>query len=454
MPKEKKIFRETDGVRGKANYYPLDVETVLNFGKALAEYTKKTTEKNPNRAYKVIIGKDTRRSGYMIEQALTAGFLSRGVDVMTIGPAPTPAISHLVQSFALDMGVMITASHNPYHDNGIKVFHSNGRKFTDEEELEIEDLFFNFPFDGSDEIGRAKRIEDVSGRYIEFIKSIPGNMSLKGFKVVVDCANGATYKVSPTVFRELGAKVIEVGIDPDGYNINKDCGALHPENLKDIVLNEKADLGIALDGDGDRVIMVDEKGNVIDGDYIMAMVAKYLKETGELAKNTIVVTEYSNQALINHLVENGIEIVKVPNGDRAVAWKCEELGLNFGGEQTGHFLFTDYSEVGDGTLASLLVMRILIEKKKSLSELAYVFEKYPQRVFNVEIAKKVPLEELDEFQDAVKKWESSFAGRGRIYSRFSGTENLLRIMIEAENKELIDQAGSDLSSLSKKLLSQ
>ena len=392
MPKEKKIFKETDGVRGKANYFPLDVETVLKFGKALAEYTKKTIEKNPNRAYKVIIGKDTRRSGYMIEQALTAGFLSRGVDVMTIGPAPTPAISHLVQSFALDMGVMITASHNPYHDNGIKVFHSNGRKFRDEEELEIEDLFFNFPFEGSEEIGRAKRIEDVSGRYIEFIKSIPGNMSLKGFKIVVDCANGATYSVSPTVFKELGAQVIEVGVNPDGYNINKDCGALYPENLKDIVLKEKANLGIALDGDGDRVIMIDEKGNVIDGDYIMAMVAKYLKETGELAKNTIVVTEYSNQALINHLIENGIEIVKVPNGDRAVAWKCEELGLNFGGEQTGHFLFTDYSEVGDGTLASLIVMRILIEKKKTLSELAYVFDKYPQKVFNVEITKKIPLE--------------------------------------------------------------
>lgn len=389
----------------------------------------------------------------MIEQALTAGFLSRGVDVMTIGPAPTPAISHLVQSFALDMGVMITASHNPFHDNGIKVFHSNGRKFTDEEELEIEDIFFNFPFNGSDEIGRAKRIEDVSGRYIEFIKSIPGNMSLKGFKVVVDCANGATYKVAPTVFRELGAKVVEVAIEPDGYNINKDCGALHPENLKDIVLNEKADLGIALDGDGDRVIMIDEKGNVIDGDYIMAMVAKYLKETEELAKNTIVVTEYSNQAMINHLQEEGITIVKVPNGDRAVAWKCEELGLNFGGEQTGHFLFTDYSEVGDGTLAALLVMRILIEKKKSLSELAYVFEKYPQKVFNVEISKKIPLEELIEFQDVVKKWEQKFEGKGRIYSRYSGTENLLRIMIEAENLKLIDQAGPELTTLAKNLLS-
>ena len=453
MLKEKKIFRETDGVRGKANFYPLDAETVLKFGKALAEYVKRNTEKNPNRPYKVIIGKDTRRSGYMLEQSLTAGFLSRGVDVMTIGPAPTPAISHLVQSFALDMGVMITASHNPYYDNGIKVFHSNGRKFTDDEELEIEDIFFNFVFNGSEDIGRAKRIEDVSGRYIEFIKSIPDNISLKGFKIVVDCANGATYNVAPTVFKELGAKVIEIAVEPDGYNINENCGALHPESMKDIVLKEKADLGIALDGDGDRVIMVDEKGNIIDGDYIMALVAKNLKERGELSKDSIVITEYSNQALVKHLEESGIHVVKVPNGDRAVAWKCEELGLNFGGEQTGHFLFTDYTEVGDGTLASLLVMRIMIEKKKSLSELAYVFEKYPQKVFNVEISKKEPLEQLSEFQAAVKKWDQQFEGNGRIYSRYSGTENLLRIMVEAEQSDLIDKAGSELTSIINKHLS-
>lgn len=453
MTKEKKIFRETDGIRGKANEYPLDTETVLKVGKAFAEYLKREVDPNPNRPYKVIIGKDTRRSGYMIEQALTAGFLSRGVDVMTVGPMPTPSISHLVQSFALDMGIMITASHNPYYDNGIKAFHSNGRKFTDDEELEIEDILFNFDFNGNEEIGRAKRIEDVSGRYIEFIKSIADNISLKGYKIVVDCANGATYKVAPTVFKELGAEVIEVAIDPTGFNINKDCGALHPESVKEIVLREKADLGIALDGDGDRVIMVDEKGNIIDGDYIMAMVAKNLKDHGRLAKDSIVITEYSNQALVDDLTKSGIKVIKVTNGDRAVAWKCKELGLNFGGEQTGHFLFTDYTEVGDGTLTALLVMRILKEKQKSLSELAYTFEKYPQKVFNVEIAKKTPLEELEEFQLLVKKWEDKFSGQGRVYARYSGTENKLRIMIEAVNEEYLENAGRELSTLSEKLLS-
>lgn len=452
MAKEKQIFRETDGIRGKANEYPLDTETILKMGKSLAEYLKREVEPNPNRPYKVIIGKDTRRSGYMIEQALTAGFLSRGVDVMTVGPMPTPSISHLVQSFALDMGIMITASHNPYHDNGIKAFHSNGRKFRDEEELDVEDIFFNFDFNGNQEIGRAKRIEDVSGRYIEFIKSIADNISLKGFKIVVDCANGAMYKVAPTIFKELGAQVIEIAIEPNGFNINENCGALHPENVKEIVLKEKADLGIALDGDGDRVIMVDEKGNIIDGDYIMAMVAKYLKDHGKLAKNSIVITEYSNQALVKHLKEYDIQVIKVPNGDRAVAAKCNELDLNFGGEQTGHFLFTDYTEVGDGALAALLVMRILTEKRKSLSELAYTFEKYPQKVFNIEITKKIPLEELLEFQEKTKFWEEKFAGEGRVYARYSGTENLLRIMIESTNVEYIDKAGEELSIIIKKLL--
>lgn len=449
----KKIFRETDGIRGKANFHPLDTETVLRIGKSLAEYLKKEVEKNPNRPYKVIIGKDTRRSGYMLEQTLTAGFLSRGVDVMTVGPVPTPGVSHLVKSFALDMGVMVTASHNPYYDNGIKVFHNNGRKFTDEEELEVEDIFFNFDFNGSEEIGRAKRIEDVSGRYIEIIKSIANNVSLKGFKVVVDCANGATYKISPTVFKELGAEVKEIAVEPNGYNINENCGALHPENIRKYVLSEKADLGIALDGDGDRVIMVDEKGNIIDGDYIMALMAKNLRQHGLLSKDTMVITEYSNQALVNNLVESKIKVVKVPNGDRAVSAKCKELGLNFGGEQTGHFIFTDYTEVGDGTLASLLVMRALKEEKKTLSQLAYTFEKYPQKLFNIEINKKLPLENLDEFQSIVKKWENTFKEEGRIYCRYSGTENLLRIMIESKSPGYIDQAGKEISDIAKKLLS-
>ncbi len=449
----KKIFRETDGIRGKANFPPLDTETVLKIGKSLAEYLKKEVEKNPNRPYKVIIGKDTRRSGYMLEQTLTAGFLSRGVDVMTVGPIPTPGVSHLVKSFALDMGVMVTASHNPYYDNGIKVFHNNGRKFTDEEEIEVEDIFFNFDFNGSEEIGRAKRIEDVSGRYIEIIKSVANNVSLKGFKIVVDCANGATYKISPTVFKELGAEVKEIAVEPDGYNINENCGALHPENIRKYVLSEKADLGIALDGDGDRVIMVDEKGNIIDGDYIMALMAKNLRKHGLLSKDTMVITEYSNQALVNDLVESKIKVIKVPNGDRAVSAKCKELGLNFGGEQTGHFIFTDYTEVGDGTLASLLVMRALKEEKKTLSQLAYTFEKYPQKLFNIEINKKLPLEDLAEFQDIVKKWEDIFKKEGRIYCRYSGTENLLRIMIESKSPGHIDKAGKEISDVAKKLLS-
>jgi len=452
MDKTKKIFRETDGIRGKANFHPLDTETVLKMGKSLAEYLKKEVEPNPNRPYKVIIGKDTRRSGYMLEQTLTAGFLSRGVDVMTVGPIPTPGVSHLVKSFALDMGVMITASHNPYYDNGIKVFHNNGRKFTDEEELDVEDIFFNFDFNGSEEIGRAKRIEDVSGRYIEIIKSIADNVSLKGFKIVVDCANGATYKIAPTVFKELGAEVKEIAVEPNGYNINKDCGALHPENVKKFVLSEKADLGIALDGDGDRVIMVDEKGNIIDGDYIMALMAKNLKKHDMLSKNSIVITEYSNQALVKDLEKSGIEVIKVANGDRAVSAKCKELGLNFGGEQTGHFIFTDYTEVGDGALAALLVLRALKEEKKTLSELAYTFEKYPQQVFNVEITRKIPLDELDEFQSVVKEWEGKFSGEGRIYCRYSGTENLLRIMVESKEESLISNAGNELSETAKKLL--
>lgn len=450
--KEKKIFRETDGIRGKANHYPLDALTVLKMGKALAEYLKKEAEPNPNRPYKVIIGKDTRRSGYLLEQSLTAGFLSRGVDVMTVGPTPTPSISHLVQSFALDLGVMVTASHNPYFDNGIKVFHSDGRKFTDEEELVVEDLFFNYEFNGIDEIGRAKRIEDVSGRYIEFIKSISGNVSLKGFKIVVDCANGATYRISPVVFAELGAEVIPIGVNPDGYNINEDCGATHPENMVDKVLEEKADLGIALDGDGDRVIMVDEKGNIIDGDYIMALMAKNLKKHNSLAKDSVVITEYSNQALVSDLEANDINVVKVVNGDRAVSAKCKELGLNFGGEQTGHFIFTDYTEVGDGTLAALLVMRTLKEEGKTLSELAYTFEKFPQKVFNVDISNKIPLEDLDEFQHAEKKWQDKFAGEGRIFCRYSGTENKLRIMVESKDDSLIDEAGEELTSIANKLL--
>jgi phosphoglucosamine mutase len=451
--KQKQLFRETDGVRGKANFPPLDTETVLRLGKSLSEYLKRKVEPNPNRGYKVVIGKDTRRSGYLLEQTLTAGFLSRGVDVITVGPMPTPAISHLVKSFALDMGVMITASHNPYYDNGIKVFNSNGHKLTDNEELEIEAIYFENGFNGSELIGRAQRIEDVSGRYIEYIKHAVNNTSLKGLTIVVDCANGASYKTAPIVFQELGAKVIPINIEPNGYNINVECGSLYPEKVKDAVLKNKADLGIALDGDADRVIMIDEKGNEIDGNYITALMAKNLKETGNLNKNTVVTTEYSNLALDLELAKHDIKVLKVVNGDRAITELCRQKGLNFGGEFTGHFIFLDYADTGDGTMTALQVLKIIKEKGKKLSELAYTFEKFPQRVFNVEVKEKLPLEEIKSLQEKIKDWKEKFAGKGRVFLRYSGTENLLRIMIEAENMNFVEKAGKDLMAAAQSELS-
>lgn len=449
---EKKIFRETDGVRGKANCPPLDPLNIIKLGQALAEYVKKTVKKNPNRDYKVIIGKDTRRSGYMIEQALTSGFLSRGVDVMTIGPMPTPAISHLVKSFALDMGIMITASHNPYYDNGIKIFDMNGHKLSDEEELCIERIFFENNFVGNDDIGRAKRIEDVSGRYIEFIKSSLGNPSLRGFKIVVDCANGAAYKVAPTVFQELGAEVIVMNDEPNGYNINKNCGSLFPDKVSELVKKNKADLGIALDGDADRVIMIDEKGNIVDGDYITALVAKHLKSKNKLNKNTVIVTQYSNLALDFEMQKHNIKVKKVICGDRSISKLCRDGGYNFGGEQVGHFIFFDHSDTGDGVMAALQILKIMKETGKSLSKLAICWNKVPQQTFNIDIQKRLPLNKLNELQEALHKWENKFKKNGRIFVRYSGTENILRIMIEAKNKENIEKAGKELGEIAKKLL--
>ena len=447
-----KLFGDTDGIRGKANYFPLDVETIVNLGKALAEYVKKTAPPNPNREYRVIIGKDTRRSGYMIEQALTSGFLSRGVDVITIGPIPTPGLSHLVASFALDLGIQITASHNPASDNGIKVFSKNGSKLNKKEEEIIEDLFNKNGFAGQDKIGRAERIVDAVGRYIEFIKSTAENISLSGMKIVVDCANGAAYKVAPTVFEELGAKVITIGVEPDGYNINKDCGSLHTEKVREIVLKEKANLGIALDGDADRVIIIEEKGDVIDGDYITVLLAKSLKEKNKLNKNTIVITQYSNLAGDEELKKEGINVEKVINGDRFIVELCKNKGYNFGGEQTGHFIFLDYADTGDGTMTALQVIKIMLEKKKTLSELAFTFKKFPQKTFNQEIKKKVPLEKIPEIIGLQKKWEEKLKSDGRVFLRYSGTENLLRILVEAKDSNLIDIIGNEFVNLANKIL--
>jgi len=450
--KEKQIFGATDGIRAKANEYPLDVVTLVKIGQALAEFTKRNTPKSAIRKPKVIIGKDTRRSGYMLEQAITAGLLSRGVDVMQIGPSPTPSISHLVKSFALDLGIMLTASHNPFTDNGIKVFTENGKKITDENELEIEDLFFKFDFTSSSEIGKAKRIKNSDGRYIEFIKSVVGNPSLKDFKIVIDCANGAAYNIAPTIFKELGAEVIEIGVTPNGFNINKDVGSLHPETVAKAVIKHKAHLGIALDGDADRVIFVDEKGHIIDGDYIMALLAIELKENNKLNKNTIVVTQYSNIALTNYLTKLGIKVDKVINGDRAVSALCQEKGYNFGGEFNGHFIFLDYADAGDGTMMALEVMRILKEKGQSLSSLAYKFEKFPQKISNVITKDKPELSEIKEIQELLNKWTNTLGDNGRVFLRYSGTENLLRIMVESKDSSLLETISQEFVEVVTKVL--
>jgi phosphoglucosamine mutase len=450
----KKLFGETDGIRARANSYPMDVNTMLNIGRALGEYVKLTVKKNPNRPYKVIIGKDTRRSGYMIEQAITAGFLSRGVDVMTIGPVPTPSLSRLVRSFALDLGVQITASHNPFYDNGVKLFNKDGIKLSDEEELAIEKLFFEDHFADIEEIGRAKRIEDVTGRYIEFVKSASDNVSLKGLKIVVDCANGAAYKTAPTVFEELGAEVIKIGVEPNGYNINEGCGALHPEKVREEVLKHKADLGIALDGDADRVHMVDEVGHIIDGDYIIALLAKTFDAENRLNQHTVAITQYSNLALIEYLKKFNIKADNsVVNGDRALAVLCNKAGYNFAGEQTGHYIMFDYADTGDGTLSALLVMKVIKDTGKKLSELAYTFEKYPQEKFQINVKDKKPLESIPELMELDKKWKAKFGEKGRTLLRYSGTENILRIMIEVNDKKVLDEAMAEYKEVAKKIFS-
>lgn len=437
--KEKRLFG-TDGIRDQANYGKLTVDNIARIGVGLAEYVKDTVTPNNGRANKILIGKDTRRSSYMIEQALTSGFLSRGVDVMLVGPMPTPSISHLVRSFALDMGLMITASHNPYQDNGIKVFDNHGVKPDDDIELEIEAYILDKVHKPQDTLGRAKRIEDVSGRYVEFVKSIVDNVELTGLKIVVDCANGAAYKVAPTVFSELGATVIPIGIQPDGYNINDKCGSQFTESLQKIVVEENADLGIALDGDADRLILVDENGTEVDGDIIAGIIATYLKKKKLLAGNTIVMTEYSNLALDEYLHKNDIDIEKVINGDREIAQVCREKGYIFGGEQSGHFIFFEHTETGDGTLSALYMMRILKEEKKKLSQLSTIFKKYPQEILNIEVTVKPPLDSIPAFAKLSNKWAKVFSGNGRIFCRYSGTQNILRIMIEAKDTKLLKEA--------------
>ncbi len=443
----RKLFG-TDGVRGTANVYPITPKACIKLGKAVAIELK-----NGKKNLKFIIGKDTRLSGYMVEAALMSGIISVGGDVMLVGPMPTPAVAHLVKSFAADAGIVISASHNPASDNGIKFFSSNGLKLSDEVEEKIEKLFFSdldeYNVDG-DKVGKAHRIDDAQGRYIEFAKSAIYNRSLKGLKIVIDCANGAAYKIAPLILKELGAKVLVLNNHPDGLNINKDCGATHPELISKVVVDEGYDVGLALDGDADRVIMVDEKGQVVDGDQILTIAALDMLGKNKLKKETLVVTEYSNLGLDKAINQAGGKVVRVKNGDRYVIDEMTKGGYNLGGEQSGHIIFFDYSLTGDGTIAALKILKIMKKTGKTLSELSKSMEKFPQRLVNVDVKSKPDLNKIPKFSKTLKEIETKLGDKGRTLVRYSGTQNILRIMIEGEDINQISDMVDRLADIAKK----
>ncbi|MGI9533397.1 MAG: phosphoglucosamine mutase [Thermodesulfobacteriota bacterium] len=447
MSGSKNLFG-TDGIRGIANEFPMTPEVALRLGKALA-YTIK--QKSRSAKPKVILGKDTRLSGYIFEQAISSGLTSMGVDVYLVGPLPTPAIAFLTKNMRADAGLVISASHNPYTDNGIKIFDRYGFKLADEKELQIENLVLDQKnnLNGSSEIiGKAIRIEDATGRYVVFVKkTFPDGLSLEGLKIVVDCANGAAYKVAPTAFRELGAEVISLGVEPDGMNINTKCGSLNPELLIKKVLENKADIGIALDGDADRVIISDEKGTLVDGDKILAISTEEMINRGQLKKNEIVATLMSNMGIELFLKERGIKLHRTDVGDRYVVESMKEKGINLGGEQSGHIIFLDHTTTGDGILASLQVLAIMKRLQKPLSSLVGQIEMFPQVLKNVKISEKPPIEKIPGLNKMLSEYENKLGNRGRINIRYSGTESLARVMVEGEDKSNINSIASKISDL-------
>jgi phosphoglucosamine mutase len=420
----------TDGVRGVANVFPMTAEMAMQLGRALAYVIR-----NGEHRHRVIIGKDTRLSGYMLEQALAAGIMSMGVDVALVGPLPTPAIAHLTTSMRADAGAVISASHNPYEDNGIKFFWRDGYKLPDETESKIETLIFEKSLDSlrptATKIGGAVRLDDARGRYIAALKgTFPRELTLEELTLVVDCANGAGYRVAPDALTELGARVIELSVEPDGKNINHECGALHPEKLQKAVLKHKANLGIALDGDADRLIVVDEKGALVDGDAIMAICAGELVARNELKKKTLVTTVMSNVGLERAVAKWGVKTVRTRVGDRAVVEEMRRHGYSFGGEQSGHLVFLEHATTGDGTLAALQVLAVLCRAGKPMSELTKIFEPVPQVLLNFQVKEKRELANLPEVQKVIASVEKKLGKDGRVLVRYSGTEAKVRVLVE------------------------
>ncbi|MBQ8173718.1 MAG: phosphoglucosamine mutase [Mailhella sp.] len=437
----------TDGLRGRVNTYPLTAEMALRLGLAAG-----TVFRSEECRRKVIIGKDTRLSGYMFESALTAGLCAAGMDVYQVGPLPTPAIAFLTRNMRADFGVVISASHNPYHDNGIKFFDREGFKLPDEVENRMAELILDkdhqWDYPASNQIGRAKRIVDAPGRYIVYLKnSFPQELTLDGLRVVIDCANGANYKIAPLALEELGAEVFRLGTDPNGLNINYQCGSLHPENLQAKVREVRADVGLALDGDADRLLVVDEKGRLLDGDQIMAICAEDLMKRGKLNNNTLVGTVMSNMALEIFMKERGGQLLRSKVGDRYVIEAMRKHNANLGGEQSGHLIFRDYGTTGDGLLAALQILRIMRETGRSLSDLASTLKPFPQVLLNVKVTRKTPFEECEKLMQAQKDVEAKLGGRGRVLLRYSGTENLCRIMVEGEDEELVNSSARMLADV-------
>ena len=439
----------TDGVRGLAGG-KLNAFTVMKLAMSAGIHFRKKAKSN-----KILVGKDTRRSGYMIENALVSGLTAVGYDVVQIGPMPTPAIAFLTENMRCDAGIMITASHNPYYDNGIKFFDSHGNKLDKEDEREIEKIFANRDviddeFATKKGIGQSKRIDDVIGRYIVLIKnSFPRELSLIGKRIVLDCANGAAYQVAPIVLQELGAEVIILANKPDGFNINTNCGAMHPEYLSEKVKETRADIGIALDGDADRIVIVDERGEEIDGDKLIGALAVHLKSQNRLKNNSVVATVMSNQGLEDYLNSNGIELKRSAVGDKHVLEVMKKVDSNFGGEQSGHIIFSDFAKTGDGLVSALQAFAYIITINKKTSQAFNVFELFPQEQSNIKISKKVPIEKIKGAKELLKEIEDK---KMRHLVRYSGTENLLRILIEGKHKRELKEMMQKMVSLFTKAL--
>ena len=437
----RKLFG-TDGVRGLANSHPMTAEMALKLGAAAGRYFRRDQKE-----HRVVIGKDTRRSSYMVENALTAGFTSTGMNVFLLGPVPTPAVGMLTRSMRADVGVMISASHNPYHDNGIKFFGPDGYKLSDEAEMEIERLVNEgVELARPENIGNAKRIDDAMGRYIEFAKTaFPNERLLEGMKIVVDCANGAAYKAAPITLWELGAEVITIGVEPNGFNINDNCGSTYPQTAAQAVLEHGADVGLCLDGDADRLMLIDEKGQVADGDQIMGLIAKSWSQKGALAHDTLVATVMSNMGLEKHLTQQGLKMLRTNVGDRYVVEAMKKGGYNLGGEQSGHIVMRDYVTTGDGMIAGLQFFGEMVRTGKKASELARVFEPYPQLLENVRYGAGSDPLNADPVKQAIADGESALAANGRLLIRKSGTEPLVRVMGECEDSALLKQVVGDIS---------